>query len=190
MLRVEREMTAAETAMHTAALIGGALVGYALGAWLSDYAGRRITLSVFALGGIVTVLVATQFHLPGNALLALSPVLGLFALGLYSTVGPVLTELYPTPLRGSGLGFCYNVGRGIAGITPVAVGSSVSALGFSHAIGLYVAGSYSLVLIAAARLLETRGIDLLTNDDKESTAIHEGIIAAAARSETNSESDG
>lgn len=183
MLRVERGLTPADAAIHTGALIGGSFLGYALGAWLSDYVGRRATLSAFAFGGIVTALAATQFHLPTTALLALTPVLGLFALGLYSTIGPVLTELYPTSLRGSGLGFCYNVGRGLAGITPVAVGGSVAALGYSQAIGLYVAASYAMVLIATALLRETRGIDLLTGGSKESHGSNRATIAAAAHSE-------
>ncbi|WP_282570336.1 MFS transporter [Bosea sp. F3-2] len=183
MLRVERGLTTAETGVHTTALIGGSLLGYALGAWLTDFAGRRLTLGAFALAGIVTVLAATQFQLSTHALLVLTPVLGLFALGIYSTVGPVLTELYPTSLRGSGLGFCYNIGRGFAGITPIAVGSSISALGFSQAIGLYVAGSYAMVLIVVVRLRETRGIDLLTGDSGESQGTERTAIASAARSE-------
>jgi MFS family permease len=161
MLRQERGMSAAETSLHTAALIGGSFIGYALGAWLSDRAGRRATLGGFSLAGICVVLAATLLDLSNTMLLALTPVLGAFALGIYSAVGPVLTELYPTPLRGSGLGFCYNVGRGIAGTTPLAVGGSVAALGFSHAIGLYVAISYAVALLATALLAETRGQDLV-----------------------------
>lgn len=161
MLRQERGMSAAETSLHTAALIAGSFVGYALGAWLSDRAGRRATLGSFSLAGIVVVLAATQLALSDTALLALTPVLGIFALGIYSAIGPVLTEIYPTPLRGSGLGFCYNIGRGIAGITPLAVGGSIAALGFSHAIGLYVAASYAVVLLATTLLAETRGRDLV-----------------------------
>jgi len=132
-----------------------------IGAWLSDRAGRRATLGSFSLAGIVVVLAATQLALSDAALLALTPVLGIFALGIYSAIGPVLTEIYPTPLRGSGLGFCYNIGRGIAGITPLAVGGSIAALGFSHAIGLYVAASYAVVLLATTLLAETRGRDLV-----------------------------
>lgn len=159
MLRLERGMSEGEAAIHLAVLIGGSFAGYALGAWLSDRIGRRATLTSFALGGIAVVLAATYLPLPDPALLAMSAPLGLFALGIYSAVSPALTELYPTRLRGSGLGFCYNVGRGIAGVTPLAIGSSVGAFGLSHAIGLYVSAAYALILVAAALLPETRGTE-------------------------------
>lgn len=160
MLRTERGMSSSDTTTHMAALIGGSFVGYMLGAWLSDRVGRRATLTGFALAGVATTLVAMQPGLSVTELLIVTPILGLFALGIYSAIGPVLTELYPTPLRGSGMGFCYNVGRGLAGITPLAVGSSVAALGHAQAIGLYVVGSYILILLATAFLRETKGIDL------------------------------
>jgi MFS family permease len=160
MLRVERGMTASDTTVHSAALIAGAFAGYLLGSWLSDRIGRRATLGSFALGGMVTVLTATQLHLSNAALLGIAPLLGFFGLGMYGAVGPVLTELYPTALRGSGMGFCYNIGRGLAGISPLAVGGSVASLGYTQAIGIYVAASYALVLVATFVLKETRGIEL------------------------------
>lgn len=163
MLLREWGLPPSEVWLHTAMMILGSFAGYALGAWASDRVGRRATLAGFALGGLATVLILTQFRLPTGPLLSITPLLGLFALGIYSAVGPVLTELYPTALRGSGLGFCYNVGRGLAGATPLAVGSTVASLGFSRAIGLYVAISYGIVLIAALALRETRGISLTTS---------------------------
>lgn len=48
--------------------------------------------------------------------------LGFFASGYLSGLGPFLTELYPTRLRGSGQGFAYNVGRGFGAIFPTLVG--------------------------------------------------------------------
>ena len=43
--------------------------------------------------------------------------------GYFSGVGAFLTELYPTRLRGSGQGFCYNFGRGIGALFPFLVGA-------------------------------------------------------------------
>jgi len=161
MLRLERGMTTSQTATHMAVLVVGSVAGYMLGATLADRIGRRATLALFALGGIATVMVATEARMSDAAFLALGMPLGLFAMGLYSVIGPVLSELYPTRLRGSGLGFCYNVGRGVAGLAPLAVGGSVGAFGISHAIGVYVSLAYLIVLFAALLLHETRGIELV-----------------------------
>ncbi|MGK6355680.1 MFS transporter [Sphingomonas sp. DT-207] len=159
MLRLERGMSTAQAATHMAVLVGGSLVGYILGATLADRIGRRATLACFALGAIATVLVATEAEISDTALLAIGAPLGLFAMGLYSAIAPVLAELYPTRLRGSGLGFCYNVGRGVAGLAPLAVGGSIAAFGISRSIGLYVCVAYALVLFAAGLLRETRGME-------------------------------
>jgi MFS family permease len=164
MLRLERGLSPARAGLHMAALVGGSLGGYGLGAWLNDRIGRRATLASFTLGGLAIVLAITQLPLSDGQLLALTPLLGLFTLGIFSTVGPVLTEIYPTALRGSGLGFCYNMGRALAGLTPLAIGSSMATLGFRHAIGLYVAGAYLIVLLAIALLKETKGVDFASSD--------------------------
>jgi MFS family permease len=161
MLHVERGLTTTAAAMHMAVLVGGSLAGYMLGAALADRIGRRATLALCALGGIATVLVATELPVTDAALLALDAPLGLFAMGLYGAIGPVLNELYPTQLRGSGLGFCYNVGRGVAGLTPLAVGGSIATFGIARSIGIYVSVAYVLVLVAAALLRETRGMEFM-----------------------------
>jgi MFS family permease len=185
MLRVERGMSPGETVQHTAALIVGSLVGYMLAAWLSDRIGRKATLASFAMLGAATALVATQLQLSDAWLLALTPILGLFALGIYSAIGPVLTELYPTSLRGSGMGFCYNVGRGLAGATPFAVGGTVAALGYAHAIGLYVAASYLVILVTTTMIEETRGVTLSSDsgevspDGSGATGAFEGVRSPA-----------
>ena len=155
-LQSERGYSATASGVYFAAVIVGSFFGYLCGSWLSDSVGRRVTLAGFALGGIFVVLACTEFQLSEMLLLSLSFPLGFFALGMYSVVGPVLTELYPTDLRGSGVGFCFNFGRGIGGATPLLIGLSVKAFGISQATGLYVACAYGLVLLATALLPETR----------------------------------
>ena len=58
------------------------------------------------------VLLYTQLPLTNEILWVLGFPLGFFASGYFSGMGAFLTELYPTRLRGSGQGFCYNFGRG------------------------------------------------------------------------------
>jgi len=79
-------------------------------------------------------------------------------------MGPFLTELYPSRCRGSGQGFCYNVGRGIGALFPALVGYLSASLGLGAAIGLFAVCAYGLVLIGVAMLPETRGKQLLAYD--------------------------
>ena len=156
MLRIERRLSVAQGTANLAVLVAGSAIGYHLGGWLSDRAGRRSTIAVFCFGGIASVLVTTLLPLGPGTFLAMSAGVGLFALGLYSSITPLLIELYPIRLRGSGLGFCYNCGRALAGAGPLTVGGSIASLGMGRAIGLYVAAAYKLVLLTAALLPGTR----------------------------------
>jgi MFS family permease len=162
MLHTERGFAIPTVSLYFGAIVAGSLFGYLSGAWLGDVAGRRTTLTGFALGAGVTVLACTMLPVSDAALLVLSFPLGFFALGMFSAIGPVLTELFPTEMRGSGLGFCYNVGRGLAGLTPVLIGLNVQTTGLAQAIGLYATSAYVLVLLVTAVIPETRGQDLKT----------------------------
>ena len=62
-------------------------------------------------------------------------VVGFFASGIFSGMGPLLTEMFPTELRAAGQGFCYNVGRGVAAFFPTLVGLTAASLGLGTAIG-------------------------------------------------------
>jgi MFS family permease len=152
MLHLERGFSAGQTSIYFGALIGGSFVGYGFGAWFGDKIGRKRTLGGFAVGAILLVLTCTRLGVSDVALLVLSVPLGFFSLGMFSLIGVILAELYPTPLRGSGLGFCYNLGRGIAGVTPLVIGGSVTGMQISHAMGLYASIAFAIVLLAAALL--------------------------------------
>ena len=86
--------------------------------------------------------------------------LGFFASGIFSGMGALFTELFPTELRGSGQGFCYNFGRGFAALFPTLVGAASVQLGLGVAVGVFAGGAYALVIIAALMLPETRGQEL------------------------------
>ncbi|MEA1648567.1 MFS transporter [Nitrospirillum sp. BR 11164] len=160
MLKAERGFSTGTASLYFGALVAGSFLGYAFGAWLGDRKGRRETLAGFALGATVLLQACTLYPVPDHALLLLSFPLGFFALGMFSVIGAVLAELYPTALRGSGLGFCYNFGRGMAGTTPLLIGGGILGLGLRHAIGLYATAAYALVVVAAFLLPETRGREL------------------------------
>jgi hypothetical protein len=96
-------------------------------------------------------------------MLALGFPLGFFASGIFSGLGPVLTELFPTSVRGAGQGFCYNFGRGIGAFFPTLVGFLSAQATLGVAIGIFAAISYAIVILAALALPETRGRELKAN---------------------------
>jgi MFS family permease len=89
--------------------------------------------------------------------------LGFFSSGIFSGMGPFLTELFPTRMRGSGQGFAYNFGRGMAAMNPMLVGMLSAKLPLGQSIGVFALVAYGLLILAALLLPETKG-RMLTAD--------------------------
>lgn len=175
MLLAERGLKLTSSGPYLAALIAGSFFGYAVGSYLGDKIGRRITLVIFALSGIVVVLTFSQLAVSNKPFIFLSLLLGFVATGMYGIIGSILMEQYPTELRGAGLGFCYNVGRGGAGFAPAIIGSWVALLGVGHAIALFVGCAYGLVLLAAILLPETQGRELISRSGPDTDSPHRSV---------------
>lgn len=143
-----------------ALVIAGAFVGYLFGAWLTDRLGRRWTIVICAVGAFVVVVPFTTAGLPVGAFTALSFPLGFFGSAYFSALGAFFTEQFPTTLRGSGQGFCYNFGRGIGALFPLLVGVLADALSIGVAIALFAGVAYAVMAVAAVLLPETRGKEL------------------------------
>jgi len=156
-LTTERKLSIVSSTGYLSALIIGSFAGYLVGAWLADRIGRRNLFLTFSLGAIAVVLLYTQLTLPNNALWVLGFPLGFFASGYFSGMGAFLTELYPTRLRGSGQGFCYNFGRGIGALFPFLVGALSNSTSLANAIAIFAVAAYAVFFIAAYALPETRG---------------------------------
>ena len=156
-LTAERKLSIVNSTGYLAALIIGSFIGYLVGAWLADRIGRRNLFLIFSLGAIAVVLVYTQVQLTNEVLWLLGFPLGFFASGYFSGVGAFLTELYPTRLRGSGQGFCYNFGRGIGALFPFLVGALSTTTTLANAIAVFAVAAYSVFFLAAFALPETRG---------------------------------
>ena len=156
-LTLERKLSIVSSTGYLAALIIGSFFGYLVGAWLSDRIGRRKLFLTFSIGAIAVILVYTQVELSNSVLWVLGFPLGFFASGYFSGMGAFLTELYPTRLRGSGQGFCYNFGRGIGALFPFLVGYLSQTTSLANAIAIFAIAAYCLFFIAAFTLPETRG---------------------------------
>ena len=156
-LHDERKLTVLGTGGYLAVIIVGSLIGYWVSAWLADRIGRRANFILFAACSLVTVIVYTQLPVDDTAMLFLGFPLGFFASGIFSGMGPFLTELFPTRMRGSGQGFSYNFGRGIAALNPWFVGLLSNKLPLGQSIGVFAAIAYGILIIAALLLPETKG---------------------------------
>jgi MFS family permease len=156
-LTTERKLSIVSSTGYLAALIIGSFVGYLVGAWLADRIGRRNLFLIFSIGAIAVILLYTQLPLTNEVLWLLGFPLGFFASGYFSGVGAFLTELYPTRLRGSGQGFCYNFGRGIGALFPFLVGALSTETSLGNAIAIFAVAAYGVFFIAAFALPETRG---------------------------------
>jgi MFS family permease len=159
-LRTARNLSVINSSGYLAVVIVAAWFGYVAGAYVSDALGRRQSFLLFSLCSIATVIAYTILPIDNSLMLVLGFPLGFFASGTYSGLGAYLAELFPTSIRGSGMGFTYNFGRAIGATFPALVGllSEHSSLGV--AIGIFTTIAYALVWVAIAFLPETRAKSL------------------------------
>ncbi len=137
----------------------GALLGYLLFGLLSDKIGRRPSFAMFLTGAaVVTVLYGGAARDP-RMLLLLGPLVGFFGHGYYSAFGAILSELYPSTVRATAQGLCYNGGRVMSAFAPMVIGALADQHGLGTALTLtaafFLAGGW---LVYA--LPETRGREL------------------------------
>lgn len=122
--------------------------------------GRRGAFLFFHLGGLVSALLAFQVfaNTSTSVLMVVLPVFGFMTLGMHAGYAVYFPELFPTKLRGTGAGFCFNFGRIVAAPILILVGWLQSDQGFSVD---NAASLLSLLFIFGALLLlaapETRG---------------------------------
>jgi hypothetical protein len=75
-------------------------------------------------------------------------------------MGPFMTELFPSAVRGVGQGFCYNAGRGIGAVFPALVGILAARFGLAAAIAVFSFCGLALMILALLMLPETKGRSL------------------------------
>ena len=134
----------------------GAFFGYTLFGVLADRFGRRPVLLFFVLGAAAVVPLYGLGNRYAGALLVLGPLIGFFGHGYFSVFGAMLAELFPSVIRATAQGLCYNFGRGVSALAPFAIG----AISESHGIGGALTFTAAFFLIGGVLILflpETRG---------------------------------
>jgi MFS family permease len=112
----------------------GAFLGYLSFGFLADRFGRRPAFLVFVLASAALVPIYGLLGRNAAILLALGPLLGYFGHGYFSALGSMAADLFPPELRTTAQGFCYNIGRALAGLAPVTVGALADRLGIGAAL--------------------------------------------------------
>jgi sugar phosphate permease len=82
----------------------------------------------------------------------------------FPPMGPFMTELYPTEVRGTAQGFCYNAGRAFGSFLPAIVGFVSQSLPLGTTIALFSAFASAIMVVMLLLLPETRGRSLASLD--------------------------
>lgn len=156
-LRTVRHLSATGTGLFVAVQQFGALLGFLLGAYLADALGRKWTFMISAVATIVMVLIYLYAPVGNTGLLLLGIPLNMAILMKFAPMGPFMTELYPTAIRGTGQGFCYNAGRAIGSVFMTAIGFATAVMPLGAAIALFSTLAHILMIVMLLLLPETRG---------------------------------
>ena len=135
----------------------GALVGYLSFGPLADRFGRRAAFGVMCVGSLVMVPATFLAPRAYAHVLLLLPLLGFFNNGIFTGFPIYLPELFPTRIRATGAGFCFNVGRVLAAAGPFLTGALVAALGSFGRAASVVALIYLVGLALLPFAPETKG---------------------------------
>jgi MFS family permease len=146
-----------QVSLITMVLNFGGMIGCICFPLLADRWGRKSAFLAYFLGALVIVQINFFLVQDYDTALMLSPLMGFFSAGLFGGFAVYLPELFPTAIRATAQGFCYNFARFLAAAAPLLTGLLTAARGsFAFAIGI-VGLVYVLGLIAVVFARETKG---------------------------------
>ncbi|MCI0749113.1 MAG: MFS transporter [Nevskiales bacterium] len=136
----------------------GGLIGTLLTIPAAKVLGRKKMFSIYWALSAAAIFATFGLDLPPQTRLYLYFIIGLSVFGVFGSFTYYLPELFPTRIRGTGAGFCYNIGRVIAAGGPFLVGA-IAARGANTAVEvLFYVGFVPLLGLAFMPwVIETRG---------------------------------
>ena len=144
----------------TQMLIGiGAVIGCFIGPWIGRQLGRRPAYFILCLGSLLACGYLFRFvHSYGAEFLCLALLVGGTTAAFFGWLPLYLPELFPTRVRATGQGMCYNTGRILA-----AIGTELMGWLLHHFEGSYARAGAAITLVYALGLViiwlgpETKG---------------------------------
>jgi MFS family permease len=152
-------LTLTKSARWLIILQAGAFLGYTTFGWIADRIGRRPAFTAFMLGATICVPLFALGARSKLTLLTIGPLVGYFGHGYFSVFGAMLAELFPTRVRATAQGFCYNAGRVVSAAAPYTIGAAAATYGLALPLALS-AGFFALGGALIWLLPETKGAAL------------------------------
>jgi MFS family permease len=127
----------------------GTFLGYISFGYIADRFSHKYTYIAYLL---IAALMVPAFAFVANAraLLLIGPLVGFFGTGYFSGFAILTSELFPTALRASAMGFVYNIGRILSAVSPWLIGRVSERTGLGFALTLTSAGFLIAAAIATA----------------------------------------
>ncbi len=127
----------------------GTFLGYVSFGYIADRFSHKSTYIAYLL---IAALMVPVFAFVSNswALLVIGPLVGFFGTGYFSGFAILTSELFPTALRASAMGFVYNIGRILSAVSPWLIGRVSERTGLGFALTLTAAGFLLAAVIATA----------------------------------------
>jgi MFS family permease len=144
----------------------GGLLGTLLTIPASKILGRKVMFGIYFIASAAAIMAAFGLDLAPHQRLFMYFPIGLTIFGVFGSFTYYLPELFPTRLRGTGAGFCYNAGRVIASIGPFLVGQA-AAKGAAMTVLFWVGVVPLFGLLILPWVTETKGRNLADYDEIE-----------------------
>jgi MFS family permease len=158
-----------QTIGTTAFSVGG-LIGTLLTVPVATQLGRRPMFLIYFFASAAAILATFGMDVAPMTRLQMMSTLGVTVFGVFGSFTFYLPELFPMRLRGTGSGFCYNVGR-------------IATAGFPFAIGVILrSGANPLEIIRWVAIAPMLGVVLIALGVAEETRnlVHEGDAVTPA----------